>query len=312
MSAEIHRDEAAAWRVRLTEPTATAADWATFTDWLEADPANWEAYDAISLADADLADSIETMKSDPAAPFNDNQTGPVRWYRKRGFLAVAAGIVLAVAVSPALIPDQLTAYETRPGEQREIALADGSHITMNGGTRLALDTKTARFAKLEQGEAAFTIKHDAARPFMVEAGDATLKDVGTVFNVRRDDDDLELSVAQGVVQYNPRAEAVTVAAGNQLRVTKAHPAPVVSKTDAAMVASWRGGRLSYRDAPLSAIAVDLTRAIGAEVTVSPEVANRRFSGIIMIDKDRDRLFRRLEALFGVRARHSGSGWQLTS
>jgi transmembrane sensor len=313
MPVESKIDEATKWRVRLSDPAASAQLWTEFTDWLEIDPANADAYDAVALADDQLSETIKVAKSDPQIPQNDNAPVPAKWYQRRGLQAVAASVALALLASPMLLSGRdLQTYETMPGQTREIALSDGSQIAMNGGTRLLLDSKSNRFAKLESGEAVFSIRHDAANPFIVETNDATLQDVGTVFNVRQDDGSLEVSVADGAVRYNPKAEAVTVAAGNRLQVSKARPVPVVSKADSKTVAGWRNGQLSYQDAPLSVIAVDLSRAIGDKVSVSGNLGSRRFTGVIRVEKDRKLLFRRLEGLLGVRAQHSASGWQLTS
>ncbi len=313
MPVESKIDEAISWRIRLSDPAASAGQWAEFTDWLEIDPAHAKAYDAIALVDDELSETIAITQVDPQFPQNDNQPIPAKWYQRRGLQAVAAGVAVALLASPMLFPGRdLQAYETQPGETREIALADGSQIAMNGGTRLLIDAKTSRFAKLETGEAVFTIRHDASNPFVVETGDATLQDVGTIFNVRHGTGSLEVSVSEGAVRYNPEAEAVNVAAGNKLTVSKIRPVPVVSKADRQAIAGWRHGQLSYQDAPLSAIAVDLSRAIGDKVTVSGSLGNKRFTGVIRVEKDRKLLFRRLESLLGVRAQHSAAGWQLTS
>jgi transmembrane sensor len=313
MPVEDRSESAIAWLARLTNPAAPASDWALFTEWLEADPANADAYDAVALVDAELSETISDIRSDPQLPHNDNEPVPARWYERRSFLAVAASAALALLMTPVLMAGRdLQLYETRPGEKKEIALADGSKIELNGGTRLQLDQKSNRFARIEAGEAVFTIRHDAYNPFVIETAGATLRDIGTIFNVRQDDDSLEVTVAEGAVEYNPKAEAVTVAAGNRLNISRDQPRPTVTKTDPASVAGWRQGRLSYQQARLSVIALDLSRAIGAPVSVSQDLSNQRFTGVIRVDKDRNLLFRRLEGLLGVRARKNDKGWELTS
>jgi transmembrane sensor len=313
MSVELRKDEAIEWHLRLSNPAASAQDWEDFTNWLEADPVNTDIYDRVALADADLSDTLTITKSDPALPQNDNAPAPAKWYQRRGFLAIAASAALAVLISPVLMSGRdLQRYETKLGETREIALSDGSQIAMNGGTRLALDKKSNRFARIDAGEAVFTIRHDPANPFVVETVDSTLRDLGTVFNVRQDDGVLEVAVAQGAVQYNPHDEAVTVTAGNRLVISRDRPVPVVSKADPVSVGGWRQGRLTYQETPISMIAVDLTRTLGTRVNVSKDVADRRFTGVIRIDQDRTIFFRRLESLLSVRATHTANGWQLTS
>ena len=313
MSVEQRMDDATGWHVRLSNPAVTTEDWVSFTGWLEVDPANAEAYDTVALSDAKLSDALALSKRDVALAQNDDEVLPSPWYRRHGFLAVAASAAVALLLSPAFFSGQdLKAYQTVPGETREIALSDGSQIAMNGGTRLLLDIKTSRFARLEAGEAMFTIRHDAANPFVVETADSTLQDIGTIFNVRQDDDGLEVTVAAGAIQYNPKQEAVTVTAGNRLQVLGARGAPIISKMEPGSVAGWREGRLTYQDAPFRLIATDLTRTLGFPISVSSDVANRRFTGVIQVDRNTGPFFNRLESLLGVRARHTAQGWQLTS
>jgi transmembrane sensor len=310
MTATDKRDDAIAWHIRLSDAGASGQVWEDFTAWLEADPANADAYDSVALADAALSD---TFGKQLFASQNDNEVEPVRWYRRPATFAIAASVAALALVVPALMPGHdLQSYQTRPGEKRDIALSDGSSITLNGDTRIVIDRTHDRFARLESGEAAFTIRHDAANPFVVETANAQLQDIGTVFNVRQDGASLAVSVAEGAVRYNPKAEGLTINAGSQLTVAAADATPVITKTDPGSVAGWRHGRLSYQGAKLSAVAVDLGRSLGAPVKVSPSVADRRFTGVIRVDQDQTVFFHRLESLLGVRARHSGKGWQLTS
>lgn len=313
MSNSDRRDDAIAWHVRLSDRLASADNWEAFADWLASDPENAAAYDEVALDDRDLSETLDLTGTPPAAAQNDNEQEHRPWYRRRTYLGLVAGGVLAILVSPALMRGRdLLTIETKAGEMHEIALADGSRIVMNGATRLALDRRTDRFARLDAGEAAFIIKHDPAHSFELEIAGSTLRDLGTIFNVRQDHDKLEVSVAEGAVQFNPEAEALTVSAGQKLSVSGDRMPPLVTKADPGAVAGWRRGQLSYQEARLSAIALDLTRALGTQVSVSEDIADRRFTGLIQIEHDRELLFRRLKALLGVNVRHSAKGWQLTA
>jgi transmembrane sensor len=303
------RDDAIAWHIRLSDPATGEADWAAFNDWLDADPANAEAYDLVAFDDARLSDVIGA----DVAVANDNQVEVLPWYRRRAVFAVVASALLAVIGIPAFWSGRdFETIQTRPGETRDIALSDGSHITLNGDTRIALDRGNERLARLEAGEAAFTIHHEAAQPFVVETGGVTLKDVGTVFNVRHLGDALDVAVAEGAVAYNPASDDVMITAGMQLTRAERRTKPVLSKVSRGAVAGWRQGRLTYQNALLSEIAVDLSRALGDPVSVSPELAQRRFTGTIRIQQDRPQFFRRLEALLGIRVRRNKAGWELTT
>jgi transmembrane sensor len=311
MTDEAVLDAAIAWRVRLAAPAASDAEWAGFTEWLEADPAHGQAYDRVALADLDYAEALAAAPSVPVPPSNDNEAVP--WFKRRGFMAVAASAVLALIATPFLTGGRdLETFQTRPGEMRTIALNDGSRIELNGGTQIALDRKDNRYARLQSGEAAFTIRHDAANPFTLEAGGSELVDVGTQFNVRKDAQGLEVAVGEGAVRYNPDDEALLIAAGSQLILPANAANPVVSATEPGSVGSWRTGRLSYRDASISRIALDLSRAFGAPVSVDPKLSSLRFSGTIQIDRVQAVTMRKVQDLLGVKATPSRNGWRLTA
>lgn len=313
-------DEAIGWIIRMRDPAF--AGWDAFTLWLEANPVHAAVYDELSLADADGADLLagnEPAKPVPVAPppprdpvpANDDKPERPRWASRRGVMgwAVAAAL-LGVVSYTSLMPVSTYAVETVAGQRQSVTLADGSRIDLNGATRLTLDRENPRFAQLERGEALFTVVHDASRPFTVETGGATLVDAGTAFNVIRMDGMTEVAVSEGVVIYNPKAEKVTLAAGKILRAVDADGQIRVGTIDTGSVAGWKQGRLIYEGAPLSAVAADLSRNLGLNITAAGDVAARPFSGVIQIDGDRERVRQRVGAVLGVQVKPQAGGWQL--
>ena len=223
-------------------------------------------------------------------------------------MAVAAGVVAVVTV-PTIMPGQARSYlvRTGSGERRSITL-DGTTIVLNGDSRLRLDRADTRVATLEQGEAFFAVRHDAARPFAVRAGGATFQDAGTVFDVVRRAGSTQVAVREGAVIYDPGGAAVRLAGGQSMRI--AADVATVQPADAAAVGGWRTGRLLYRDAPLADVAGDVARSIGEPIMVDPALARRRFSGVVKIDADRPRMFRRMAAVMDVEVRRNPEGWRM--
>ncbi len=300
--------EAINWVIRLRDPAT--ADWDELIYWLEVSPDNAAAYNAATLADADIAEAlVSTAPPVTLYAANDNFWRPWR------YAGIAAALLIAVAAYP--LYNFLTpayAIETGLGQPREIALDDGSVIALNGGTRITLDKRNPRIATLDYGEAQFTVKHNAAKPFVVKAGGSVFQDVGTVFNVRRDNRDTELAVSEGSVLFNPSMQAVLLKTGHRLTAKDGDAKPALSIVDPAIIGGWRSGRLSYDAAPLSRVASDLSRFIGTQISVAPNIANRRFTGSIAVgkkDADRDAL-NRVSVLMGVRVAPTAGGWQLTA
>jgi transmembrane sensor len=299
------RAQAIAWRIQLADGDAAA--WERFVDWLEQSPEHGRAYDLVALAEQDAVSALAVPAALPA-PANDQTPRPGRraWV---GLSAAAAAVALAVVGAPML---QSGAYEvrTRPGEQRQIALTDGTRITLNGATRIELDRSRPRVAKLESGEAHFAVVHDPGAPFRVQLGEAVVQDVGTVFNVVRDRTGNRVEVAEGAVRYNPDRENVSLTAGQTLLDPVGDDPVRVGRRAPSAIGGWTSGRLSYQEESLDRVAAELSRMVGVPIAVAPGLAERSFSGTIRIGHDRKRVVERAAALLDVSARRTGSGWIL--
>lgn len=222
--------------------------------WLDADPLHRRAYEE--------AESVILMLGDLSAP---PAALPVRRAPKRWRVPVlaACGGLLAASLAVAVVALPAPAYETRPGETRQIALSDGSRVTLAPASRLRAASRwRPRSLKLERGEAFFVVARQAGRPFTVEAGDALVRVIGTRFNVHRGLDDVRVEVEQGVVQVSDRfggqERAVTLQAG-QLATTGGPALSVGALSKPDLAGGWREGRLAYDDAPLAEVVADLNR-----------------------------------------------------
>lgn len=302
-------DEAIAWVIRLRD--AQAEDWEAFTRWLEADPSHAVAYDVAALVDEEVG-ALPRTSSVVLPPSNTISPPARRFSGRRQFLGwgVAAAMIGVIGFNTLDRTDNRYAIETGAGERRTIQLADGSRIDLNGSTRVILDRENVRLASLEKGEALFTVRHDDAHPFEVEAGDALLRDMGTVFNVVRDENELRVGVAEGAVLFNPDREAVNLTPGMRLRKTS-NQAASVDRREPEAIGGWREGLLSYSGASASEVAADLSRNLGVPVKAAAPVADRPLTGVIQLDGEPEHVFHRAASLLGVSARRTGEGWILT-
>lgn len=304
------------WLIRQRD--SAFADWESFTDWLEADPANADAYAQLATRDEELAQRLSrTPLADEVAPATEveaDQDRTRRFSRRAalgGIAAIAASLALAFGTFQLRPQESLYRVATAPGVQQTVVLAGGTSVTLNGATSLSLDRNDPRFALLERGEAKFAVVHDASNPFRVHVGGAELVDLGTVFNVVRQDGVTEVGVAEGVVMYNPDAEAIRLPPGRALKAAENGSIITISTVAPLAVGSWQEGRLIYQDEPLAEVARDLSRSIGTPVTADPDLASRRVTAVVQIPKDRDQLAGRLERLLDITVRQTEQGWILT-
>lgn len=298
-------EEALTWVIRTRDPGFE--DWDAFTIWLESDPARAAAYDALMADDAALDAIIPAEPVIMPVAANDDAPPSRRRLFWVGGGAMAAALVAAVSIGT-MDRSDIYAVATRPGETRSVTLKDGTRIDLNGSTRLRLDHDNPRFAALDAGEAAFTVRHDAANPFQVTVGDAVFEDAGTVFNIVRTDAATRIGVSEGKVIYNPKVEAIALPAGRALSEdTQGLRIMDVAPT---AVASWRQGRLVYANTPLTDVGEDIARSIGVRVDITPGARAMRFTGTIRLDNDPARFFATAAPLMGLSAVRQGDAWLL--
>ena len=298
--------DAVAWLIRLRG--AGAEEWQEFTCWLEADPAHAEAFDHVALVDEELA-SIGPKRTSVAAygavARAPRRSAPFVW-------ASAAAAVLAALGYISTRPPEAALYAvaTDSASHRVVSLADGSRIELNRDTKVVLDRSNPRFARIENGEALFTVVHDEARPFEVFAGDKVIRDAGTVFNVVHEAEALEVGVAEGAVLINPARDRVELKPGMVMRVSG--QAATIRRSEPSSIGGWRQGQLTYSAARLTQVAGDIGRNLGVPVRVSADLAERQFSGVIILDSEPERFFKRISPLLQVSARRTNEGWVLSA
>lgn len=304
-------DEALAWVLRMAEPDA---DWDAFTLWLEDDPARAELYDqaAVALQNADRSVAALPLPSTSASVISRVVDGnvvvrrswrPARWIGS----AVAAAVVGAVGLGVWSEMPRPYDVETVAGQQRTVALADGSSVVLAGGSRVRLDHHDSRVAFVERGQMLFRVRHDARHQFAVSIGDHRLVDLGTVFDVKVAAGRTLVAVAEGAVMVDPDGAALRLDPGQSAAMASGRWER--RSVDPSDVGSWREGRLAFDDAPLSEVADDMSRQLGRRITVAPSLAARTFRGTLDLRslKSRPKL---LGTLLNVRVRQDAEGWTL--
>jgi transmembrane sensor len=181
-----------------------------------------DAYSRAEASWADLdthAETPEFMRYREEAMAYARRANARRWLRPgpdtRSRWRVAttvAGVLIALGVawqlSPmAYIPGQ---YRTGIGEQRIVELDDHSRIALDATTRLQVHySRDARVVELKEGQAQFSVAHDAVRAFKVIAGNRTIIAVGTVFTVEFNDQKIHVAMMEGRVSVVSEASSQT-------------------------------------------------------------------------------------------------------
>ena len=301
-------DDALNWAVRTSDPAFD--DWEGFQAWFEADPTHAARYHAVCDDVGQMAELLGRAQVRPVeATLARRPMSP--WARPRWAAGGLAALVIASVgyVAADRWPQPFT-IETKPGVTRMIALADGSSVALNGGTRVVLDRKDARVATLERGEVMVSVRHDAARPFRVTVGGNTVVDIGTKFSVTRDDGVTRVAVSEGEIAFDPHGADVRLHPGQSLTSVDASHEVVVTRVDQSSVGAWRRNQLVYDGTPLRLVAADLSRRLGTQIVAAPDVAARPFRGTIAT-VGLSGSPETLAPLLDVTLRRSGTVWTMT-
>lgn len=213
MSADPHQpipaailDDAASWLARR-DRGLTAAEQDDYMQWLQVDPRHAEALAQHAAALERMMQLYEWTPAHDTEP-NPDLFAPVParrsvWWRWAGIsVGVAAGLTLLFIIgSSSDGPESVaSAPKSYLRVNERMALPDGSRVELKDGTNLVVEySDQERRVRLTGGEAHFSVWKDAQRPFIVDAAGVEVRAVGTAFNVRLEESNVQVLVTEGKV-----------------------------------------------------------------------------------------------------------------
>lgn len=307
------QDQAAAWFAAERTGLMLAEERAEFDAW-RSDPRN----EAALIAMHELWDDLAVLKAN-AKP----APAPAK---RRVALPIAAAVLLILlggVFAARMIWANDTAIRTIAGQQKTQSTPDGSVIAVNVASSVSYTfTDVHRLVWLKRGEAAFLVKPDPARPFIVRVGDYEVRAVGTAFNVKERSGAVQVAVSEGKVQIcrlgkdGAPDELMSLGAGQLLRF----PAEYAKATFAAtprevapdQVAEWRMRIVTYEDAPVRDVVEDFNRYFSQKLLVEqPELLERRVTIRLKVD-DREQAIETLAGLLDAHVLKIQGGEMLTN
>ena len=278
-----------AW-LSLLHDQPSSGDQATFSHWLQADPAHAEAYAQAQVVWELTETPARTLADEEAFALQGylsamNRSRRTRVLRWSGALAMAACMVLMIGVGAGWQPsrwvDDLGAdYVSAPGEIRTVTLADQSHVTLDADSAIAVDfSRGERRVELRRGAGFFSVTH-TGEPFVVDAEKGQARVLGTQFEVRLQPHGAQVTVLSGRVGVtaDKHAEQQILIAGQQVAYGEGS-AQKLHAVDSEAQLAWRQGWLNYYKATLAEVVQDLGRYYpGRIVLLNDELAARRVSG----------------------------------
>ena len=307
-------ETAAEWFLRLQDPNLSLDATLTWQSWMAADlrhadafrriEQTWQRFQGMPRPGLAAATALAADDYDGSVPVSNwlATTGATRKSSRLRW-ALAASIVAVIGASLVLhIGSSSRSFETAIGENRTVRLEDGSSIALGADTQVVVSyVEDARRLTLKHGEALFTVAKDAARPFSVRAGSATVTALGTEFNVRRADDRVVVAVVTGRVLVEPQHSVLQelplvrdevererrtqhLNAGDKTTVDQKGIESSSRLLDASAATAWQSGRLEFEREPLRYVLEDVNRyATKPVVMANADIGNLKITGTVLSD-----------------------------
>jgi len=192
---------------------------------------------------------LPTPTSHPAAPVRR---------RAARLLAVALPAAAAALLAwhdPAWRTEEVA---TGPDRRASVELADGSQVELDTSTRLTVSRHLrSRRVALQAGRALFDVQPSRWRPFTVDAGATRVRVLGTAFDVRRQGEDVTVTVLRGhVAVAGAHAGSATLGANDQIRA-RAGELGGTAQVNGADATAWRQGHMVFDRTPLADVLAEI-------------------------------------------------------
>lgn len=330
--------EASEWLSRIDRGLQDS-EKAELEHWLALDPRHAE----MLLNMAALWDDMERLHELSGLfplPAARKRRRPQRRWVGTGAVAVASLVVAAIGIQLILATDDPASdatiavedaqdsthdgiLTTVVGDQQVESLPDGSVVQLNTNSRLEiLFSATERRVAVHRGEAHFEVRHDPARPFVVEAAGRRIVAIGTAFNVYlRDESRVEVLVTEGrVLISRPTAEligdteasthpaeALRLGAGELATLEPSrHLIRPISLEERSSRLAWQRGMLIFNGEALEAALEEVARYTDIRFAIlDDDLRHVRIGGFYKAG-DVAGLVRSLEQNFPVRITHDES------
>lgn len=274
------RAEAAAWLARLRADDRSAADEKGFQAWLAEDPVHVAAFEIVNAV-------WEAAGTLPRELLEQDLSRPTRVGRR----SVLAGLGTVIAVGGTITfwrAAYAGVYETDVGEQKHLALDDGTQVFLDTDTRIKVDfTDILRRVDLQRGRVNFRVAPDAKRPFLVKAAQREIVATQTTFDVRRDGDSVSVVLIRGQAIIKPASDvghqrAQLLSAGERM-VAAPGTGAKTDKPNLVPLLAWQTGQAIFENETLSQAVEEMNRYSSVKLEIAdPTIAHLRLSGVYRV------------------------------
>lgn len=335
---------------RLFAGEATGDDEIRLERWLAAEPARqrliadlrtiWEAAEP-GRPSRDPEQVLAAIRERDASPVGVIAPSlqlvvpptPVRRLRRR---VLAAAAVASFAVGgwwmarpggplndhPVAAASKLVEHRTKRGQRLALTLPDGSTVLLGPESSLRYAVAYGDVGRTVElaGDGYFNVIHDETKPFVVRAGKAIARDIGTRFIVRARDGEyggaVDVAVTEGRVALSGAGQALSHAvlldARDLGRVDSAGSATAHRGVSLDAYVGWTEGRLAFEATPLSVVVAELSRWYDVDVRLDGVALGTRQLTAEFNGEPLSKVLAMVQASLGVQLRVAGRQYILSA
>jgi transmembrane sensor len=298
---------AAHWALRLDEcPALPPAEEAAFQLWLAADPAHAEELAAFQATLEDTALLGAMARFTPP----DRHPAPSR----RALLGGGIAAALVVTLATPLLLDRLgggraeaTPIRVPAGGSQRLDLADGSRLTINGGSDL-LTSPDSRQVTLLRGETYLEVAAAEGAPFLIDCATARIQSAVGAFNLDVGSGLTEISVYEGIATVTAGSASLKLARGDRASLEGGRLSGP-TRFDP-LAGDFRNGWLVTQGLTLAQLAERLNRSAPLPIRIQDKaLAGRRVAGRFKLTEP-EKLLASLGKLHGFTVRRENGALDL--
>lgn len=201
-------------------------------------------------------------------------------------------------------------YATAIGEQRTLTLPDGTEVRLDADSSVvARYSEHQREVEVERGRVQFVVADDPKRPFRVEAGPSTIRDIGTTFQVARHGQHVSVGLIEGavVVTASGSRERSLLGPGQAVDVDARGAISAKRPFDLEVARGWTRGQLVFKQRRLDQLVAEMNRYSHTPVRLAdPELEALTVSGVFHAG-DQASLVAALEQGWSLEAERTADG-----
>lgn len=201
-------------------------------------------------------------------------------------ISVNAGNAIAYDAGQTETAVSYNTLSTARGEQSPypLVLPDGTQVWLNAASSITFPTAfTGTERKVTvTGEAYVIVAHNAKQPFKLIAGNQTIDDIGTEFNINAYSDEpvVTTTLAAGSIKVTKEDQSVLIRPGEKATSSAKNNQLSVSKADLESALAWKNGKFDFSNADVPSVMRQISRWYNVDVVYEGGVPNAAINGSV--------------------------------